>query len=208
LQGAAFRIQGLPIPPRQPPEPPELLPFQRLPMFSWRGSAGASGYDVQRAASASGPWETIAENLSDAEVAYRPLYSDTSARPEERWHYRIVARNEAGASPPSNVVGPVEIEQICFVDELRDFSVAETRSDGLKPVNAANSYYGEYLYRAKGEAGDVLLYRLPLDILRAELWSPQETAITIRCTNVGGTPPKPPAHQNRRVPKCPSNPPR
>jgi hypothetical protein len=171
LRTAAFRIRGLPIPPRQPPEAPELLPFQRLPMFSWRGSAGASGYDVQRAANASGPWETIAENLSDAEVAYRPLYSDTSARPGEKWHYRIVARNEAGASPPSNVVGPVEIEQICVIDELRDFSIAETRSDGLKLVNAANSYYGEYLYRAKGEAGDVLVYRLPLDILRAKLWA-------------------------------------
>jgi len=171
LRSSAFRIQGLPIPPRESPEPPELLPFERVPMFSWRGSAGASGYDVQRAADSSGPWETIAPNLSDAEVAYRPLYSDTTARPGQKWYYRVVARNEAGASAASNVVGPVEIEQICVVDELRDFSIAQTHSDDLELVNAANSYYGEYLYRARGDVNDVLLYRLPLDISRVKLWA-------------------------------------
>ena len=171
LRSAAFRIQGLPIPSREKPEPPELLPSERIPMFSWRGSAGASGYDVQRAAAASGPWETIAENVSDTEVAYRPLYSDTTARPGEKWHYRVLARNEAGVSAPSNVVGPVEIQQVCVVDELQNLDIAQTHSDGLKLVNAANSYYGEYLYRAQGDAGDVLVYRLPLDVSCVKLWA-------------------------------------
>jgi len=171
LRRSAFRIQGLPVPPREPPEPPELLPFARVPVFSWRGSAGASGYDVERATGASGPWKTIDENLSDAEVAYRPLYSDVSARPGQVWYYRVVARNEAGASAPSNVVGPVRIERIYVVDELRDLSMAETHSDGLKLVNAANSYCGEYLYRAKGDTGDVLVYRPGLDISCVKLWA-------------------------------------
>jgi hypothetical protein len=171
LRRSAFRIQGVPIPPLKPPEPPQLLPFDRVPMFSWRGSAGASGYDVQRAPDASGPWETIAANLSDAEVAYRPLYSDTTVRPGEKWYYRVIARSKAGSSAASNVVGPVKIEQICVVDELRDFSIVDARNGDLELVNAANSYYGEYLYRAKGDAGAALLYRLPLDISLVKLWA-------------------------------------
>jgi len=171
LREASFRIRGLPVEPRRPPEAPELLPFDRVPMFSWRGSAGASGYDVQRAGDAAGPWETIAANLSDAEVAYRPLYSDTTARPGEKWCYRVIARNEAGASAASNVVGPVGIEGLCIVDELRDFNLAEKNTEGLKLVNAANSYYGEYLYRAKGEAGEALRYRVPFGMSRVRLWA-------------------------------------
>jgi hypothetical protein len=171
LRSAAFRIQNREVPPRQPPEAPQLLPMGTAPMFSWRGSAGASGYDVQRATDASGPWQTIAENVSDAQVAYRPLFSDVTARPGQRLYYRVIARNEAGQSPPSNVVGPVPVEQICVVDELSDFDVAKQRTEGIELLNAANSYFGEYLYRASGNAGDWLLYELPLDMAQVNLWA-------------------------------------
>ncbi len=171
LREKAFEVQGRTVPPLEKPEASELLPFEDLPMFSWRGSAGAEAYDVQRAAKTNGPWSTIAENLNDSDIAYRPLFSDTTVRPGETWFYRVIARNAAGESSASNVVGPVAVKQVCMVDELKDFSVAAHHSDGLKPVNVANSYFGEYLYRALGDTGESLVYELPLEITSVKLWT-------------------------------------
>ena len=56
----------------------------------------------------------------DADVAYRPLFSDTTARAGQTWFYRVTARNVSGASRPSNVVGPVRVKGVCLVDELQD----------------------------------------------------------------------------------------
>lgn len=158
LREGGFRIQGLELTPVPVPEPPELLPFDDVPMFSWRGSTGAAGYDIQRAAAPGGPWQTVARNVSDADVAYRPLWSDTTARPGQTWYYRVTARNGAGSSAPSNVVGPVRVRRICLVDELQDFAVARSRSPALQLDNDYNAVYAEYLFRARGAAGDWLLY--------------------------------------------------
>jgi len=175
LRSASYRIQGLPVASRTPPEAPQLLPFEKVPMFSWRGAAGAAAYDVQRAARPEGPWSTIAAGISDAEVAYRPLYSDTSARPGRQWCYRVIARNEAGSSPPSNVVGPLRIDGLCLVDELKDLELVEAHSDGLLLDNTYGSYYCEHLYRVRGRAGQWLLYKAPLAVDRVELvaWNPE-----------------------------------
>lgn len=161
LREAAFRIQGKPVPPLPVPEAPVLLPFSETPVFSWRGSAGASGYDVERAARADGPWTKLAANLSDADTAYRPLFSDTTARAGETWFYRVLARNAAGASGPSNVVGPVAVRRVTFVDELQDFSRVRAKTGGLTLDNAYNGLYAEYLFRARGDAPDALTYRVP-----------------------------------------------
>lgn len=161
LRQAAFRIQGLSVPPLPVPQPPELLPFAEVPMFSWKGSAGASGYDIQRAPTGDGPWTTIAQGVSDADVAYRPLFSDRTARAGQTWYYRVLARNASGNSPPSNVVGPVTIRRVCLADELQDFSLAAGRSPGLQLNNQYNALYAEYLFRAWGRAGDFLEYEIP-----------------------------------------------
>ena len=161
MREAAFKIQNLPVPPVPVPGAPELLPVGAVPLLSWRGSAGASGYDIERAPQAGGPWTAIATNVSDADVAYRPLYSDTSARPGESWCYRVSARNASGASPPSNVAGPVAVKRICFVDELQDFSRVSAKSAGLKLNNEYNCLYAEYLFRAKGSTNDWVTYQVP-----------------------------------------------
>jgi len=161
MREAAFQIQGLPVPAVPVPDAPELLPIGNVPLLSWRGSAGASGYDVERAPAADGPWFRIAENASDADVAYRPLFSDTTARAGETWFYRVTARNASGASSPSNVVGPVKVERICLADELQDFSRVLGKSEGLTSTNDFNALYAEYLFRAKGTAGDWLSYEVP-----------------------------------------------
>jgi hypothetical protein len=158
LRDAAFRIRGLPVPTVEAPEAPELLPFARVPMFAWRGSAGAEGYDIERASAAEGPWAVIAENVSDADVAYRPLFSDTTARVDESWLYRVVARNAGGRSQPSNVVGPVKIAAVCFVDECKDLSRVSAHSEGLTLDNTYNARFAEYLFRVCGMTNDWLTY--------------------------------------------------
>jgi hypothetical protein len=151
------------------PDAPELLPIGEVPLLSWRGAAGAAGYDVERAPKASGPWSAIAANVCDADVAYRPLFSDTTARAGQAWFYRVIARNASGVSKPSNVVGPVRVKGVCLVDELQDFSRVNARSEGLSLANEYNALYAEYLFRAKGNAGDWLTYRVPTTIESAKV---------------------------------------
>ena len=164
MREAAFRIQGLPVPPVPVPDAPELLPIGEVPLLTWRGSAGASGYDIERAPQAGGPWTSIAANLSDADIAYRPLFSDTTARAGETWFYRVTARNVSGASPPSNVVGPVLVKRVCLADELQDFTRVHAKSGSLKLTNDYNALCAEYLFRAKGDAGDWASYQVPAPI--------------------------------------------
>lgn len=179
MRNAAYRIRKLPVPPPAPPEAPMLLPFRGVPMFSWRGSAGASGYDIERAAATNGPWTTIAANVSDADVAYRPLFSDETVKAGEAWCYRVTARNEAGRSPPSNVVGPVRIKEICRVDEFQDLSRAAAHSDGLTLDNTFNARYAEHLFRVRGTTNDWLSYTVadPREIRVTVFFQPSSTPV-------------------------------
>lgn len=158
MREAAFRIQGNPVPPMRAPDAPELLPFQNVPLFSWRGSAGASSYDIERAERVGGPWTLLRENVSDAEVAYRPLFSDETAKTGEMWCYRVTARNAGGRSQPSNIVGPVKIQEICFVDEFYDLTRTSGKSEGLTLDNTYNARYAEYLFRVTGMTNTWLSY--------------------------------------------------
>lgn len=161
MRDAAFKIQDLPVPPVPVPDSPELLPIGDVPLLSWRGSAGAGGYDVERAPKADGPWTALAQNVSDADVAYRPLFSDTAVKAGQTWFYRVIARNASGMSKPSNVVGPVTVKHVCLVDEFQDFSRVHAKSGGLTLNNAYNALYAEYLFRAKGTTNDWMVYEVP-----------------------------------------------
>ncbi|MBI5684888.1 MAG: cellulase family glycosylhydrolase [Verrucomicrobia bacterium] len=169
MREAAFRIEGKPVPPVPVPDAPELLPIGDVPLLSWRGSTGATGYDIERAPKAGGSWKTIAKNVCDADVAYRPLYSDTTVRAGQTWFYRVIARNASGASKPSNVVGPVNVKHVCFADELQDFSRVQAKSDTLKLDNDYNAIYAEYLFRAKGSTNDWLSYKVPAAMMSVKV---------------------------------------
>ena len=160
LRAAAFKIQKLPVSAVPAPAPAEMLPATDVPLLSWRGSAGASGYDVQRASALDGPWTTLAQNVSDADTAYRPLFSDTTAKPGQKYFYRVVARNKSGDAAPSNAI-TVDVERVCLADELQDFSRVKARSDGLRLTNEYNGMYAEYLFRAMGNKGDWVEYEVP-----------------------------------------------
>ncbi|MDQ6981733.1 MAG: hypothetical protein Q9M08_01825 [Mariprofundus sp.] len=110
LKKGAFAIQGLSVPPEPAPETPTLLVIQSPTTISWQGSSGAISYDVQRRKGKDGVWQTIATDISDAvpvdhdgEIVSKPsLFSDHAAA--GLWNYRIIAKNDSGASSPSNSV--------------------------------------------------------------------------------------------------------
>ena len=174
MREAAFKIQGKPVPPVPVPDAPELLPIGEVPLLTWRGSAGATGYDIERATKPSGPWAVIAKNVCDGDIAYRPLFGDTTARAGGTYFYRVTARNSSGASKPSAVIGPVNVRRICLADELQDFSRVAAKSDGLTLNNDYNALYAEYLFRAKGSTNDWLSYKVPgkIELVKAVAFCP------------------------------------
>jgi hypothetical protein len=88
----------------------------------------------------------------------------------------VVARNASGVSAPSNVVGPVQVRRVCLVDELQDLSKVQARSDGLSVNNAYNALFAESLWRAKGEVGDWIRYRVeqPMETVKVAAFLPPE----------------------------------
>ena len=118
MRRQAFAIRGMPEPDREAPAPPRVIEVTAGGLVTWRGSAGASEYDVQRRDSAGGAWLTITRGVSDGAAQYRPLFCDETVTPGRQYWYRVVARNEAGASAPSEPFGPVTVEHRTLVDEL------------------------------------------------------------------------------------------
>ncbi len=97
MREAAFKIQGLPVPPRARARRAGTAADRR------RAAALAGAARPARPATTSsaprrptGPWTAIATNVSDADIAYRPLFSDTTARAGQTWFYRVTARNASG----------------------------------------------------------------------------------------------------------------
>jgi len=111
LRQAAYTIQGRAIPQEALPDAPVLLPSSNPSAINWQGSAGATGYTVQRRQGMKGDWVSIAENVSDAIpqidpnggiVSALPLFGDQPGA--GHWYYRVIARNASGNSPPSNSI--------------------------------------------------------------------------------------------------------
>jgi mannan endo-1,4-beta-mannosidase len=175
MRTKAFEIQGREPPPLEPPAPPELLPIEHVGWISWRGSAGASAYGVERAERAEGPWATIASGVSDAAVQYRPLFNDQSAMPGQTYYYRVVARNSAGSSGPSNAVGPVAVESRLLVDEGADLSQVWKASGNVAVATGQARRVQEDAHRLAMPGGSSIVYRVPgpIDACRVYVFAPQ-----------------------------------
>jgi mannan endo-1,4-beta-mannosidase len=157
MRDNAFAIRGQLPPPIELPAAPTLLAIVTPAAISWQGSAGASSYDVERATTAAGPWSTIAQNVSDADTQYRPLFSDGTVEPGATYFYRILARNSAGASPPSDVVGPVAAKCRTLVDECVDLSlVADTKGDVVPRSDNARQTQEDAHRLALPPGGDIV----------------------------------------------------
>ena len=160
VRAHAFAIRGLPMPAISVPAPPKLLPIGDASAISWQGSVGATGYQVERASKRTGDWQIVASNVDEAFTQYRPEFGDESV-PAGKWYYRIRARNDAGLSEPSNIVGPVKVKLAVLVDELADFTKVQSHSGGWQIANRDCRAAKEDAHRAAGQAGDALVYRLP-----------------------------------------------
>ena len=162
----AYKVQGVAPPPLERPAAPKLLPIDKASAISWQGSAGAAAYDVMRAPAAAGPWARIAKDVSDADVQYRPLFNDATAEPGKKYWYRVVARNSAGDSDPSNMVGPVAVESRTLVDECRDASLVEKMEGTVAPVSENARTVQEDCHRLALHANSAVIYRVKEPISR------------------------------------------
>jgi hypothetical protein len=159
MRAKAFEISGLPMPVPQPPVSPRLLPITSVAEISWQGSVGASSYDVERATKSDGPWTVVGVDVDDTWVRYRPLFSDASAESGSTYYYRARAKNTAGTSAPSNVVGPIHVDAHYTVDELNDFSRSFAHQGDLALVSENSRPYKEDPHRLKGNKGSWIMYR-------------------------------------------------
>lgn len=116
LRKEAYLIRGIPAPEIEKPAPVPVL-FLKKDGFTWRGSAGAVYYTIERSESSKGPWKILATGLEDSVLsdvvkfesspeASEPLtlYSDESAESGKTYFYRIKSANTAGESGYSEVV--------------------------------------------------------------------------------------------------------
>jgi mannan endo-1,4-beta-mannosidase len=116
----AFRIRGIaPNEIKKPAPAPQL--FVHGQGFTWRGSAGASFYIIERSFNSDGPWAVLATGLHDSVLAEvvkfessaegtepLTLYFDETASPGVQYFYRIKAINTAGETEYSNILMAVK----------------------------------------------------------------------------------------------------
>jgi hypothetical protein len=171
LRRRAFAIRDIRDPVRGEPAAPSLVAVDAGGLISWRGSAGASGYDIQRTESLEATWRTIAIGVSDAAVQYRPLHADQTAIPGTSYWYRVVARNEAGKSAPSEPFGPVTITRRTLVDELWNTARMFITSAGLDFRTSQARRFKEDAHGLVGKKGAAVTYRVDGPIIGVRVWT-------------------------------------
>ncbi|MHB1484393.1 MAG: cellulase family glycosylhydrolase [Saccharofermentanales bacterium] len=108
IRNHAYEIRGMNVPPMPVPDAPLLFNITKVSVINWRGSTGASFYDIERATAKTGPWIVVGSDVSDAVFNYTSLFDDFSATAGVSYYYRVRAKNASGTSLPSNVIGPVK----------------------------------------------------------------------------------------------------
>lgn len=164
LRRAAFAIRNVPEPPMPIPKPPLFLPCNDVARLSWQGSVFASGYDLERAVSAQGPWQVIAADISDANTAQRPLYNDLAAELGKSYYYRVRAKNQSGISAPSNIIGPIFKKHHTLVDEFFNYGVIFSHNDQVSIQNDNARYFKEDAHRLKGNKNGQIVYYTPMNM--------------------------------------------
>lgn len=177
-----FEIQDRTPPPRRKPEAPRLLEFSGAPQFSWQGAAGASGYDIERASSAAGPWTLIAHNVADTVTPGFALYSDETATIGEPACYRVKALNMAGMSSPSNTHCLPNVTHLTRVDQARNMGVL-LDFENIDIEFGNNRAFKEAFSRLTGKDGSVLIYDGNGDIQNLRVYAYEtETAPALKIT--------------------------
>ena len=160
MRNKAYEIDGETPPPLTVPNIPKLLPISKTYEISWQGAVGASGYNIERSKSPTGPWKRIAYNISDAEKQYVALYNDTTAEIGENYYYRIEAINEIGVSEKSNVVGPITVNSKAIIDEMGNFMTLYSYKN-LNVKKGNDRKFKEDIERIEGELNSEIIYYTP-----------------------------------------------
>ena len=163
MREKAYEARGLPVPSLSTPSAPNLLQITDASAIRWQGSVGASSYQVERAMKANGPWRTVATEVDESFTQYRPQFGDESV-PRGTWFYRVRARNTAGVSEPSNVVGPVKVTETTKFDEMADFSRMHAHQGDLEIKTRDCRTVMEDAHRVGGKAGSTLVYKLDAQV--------------------------------------------
>jgi hypothetical protein len=171
MRRKAFEIRNIPVPAIEKPAAPVLLDIKDVAAVSWQGSAGASGYTVERAESQNGTWQIAGDNISDADFQYRPLFNDTGAEMGKSYYYRVTAENSAGKSGPSNSVGPVSVTCKTLVDEMQDFAIINNQAGVLSIESNEARKFKEDIHRLKGSAGSSIIYKVEPLIVSWKVYS-------------------------------------
>ena len=81
----------------------------------------------------------------------------------------MTARNAGGVSEPSGTIGPIQVKEVCLVDEFHDLTRVTGKSEGLTLDNTYNARYAEYLFRVRGEADDWIGYSVTGSVREARV---------------------------------------
>ena len=160
MRDRAFAIQGVEAPPLEVPKAPHLLPIEDVSRISWQGAGGASADVVERSEKEDGPWRVVADDVSDASVPYEPLFHVAAAVVGGGDHYRVRARNVAGTSAPSNVVGPVAVPHATWIDTMRSRAIPYGARGDVTVATGDDRRFRERLHRRRAPNGSELVYRV------------------------------------------------
>jgi hypothetical protein len=171
MREKAYQIDGKKPPQLPAPKSPELLPIVHVAHISWKGSAGATSYDLFRSNSAGGPWNLVGFDLSDAEKQYFPLYNDRDSKIGETYYYRLIAKNQTCKSEPSNIVGPVKVESKALIDDMENFGELYYSSMEITLETSDDRKFKEDMFRLKGVKGNEMIYLVPGNINEMKIFS-------------------------------------
>lgn len=176
MRESSYLMQGVPVPDIDRPDAPILLPITSPKMISFRGSAGADNYILERAESPNGPWKVISSNVTDNQYRFFVPYSDTSADISGDYFYRLYAKNRSGKSEPSNIVpfsGKdniwVDMEEETFgsqfVDEFNSLDKVDSIVNNANILYTNSNYRDQYNFAALGFSGNAsITYKFDSDI--------------------------------------------
>jgi mannan endo-1,4-beta-mannosidase len=171
MRRKAYEIRNIPVPEMKIPSVPVLLEINDVAAISWRGSAGAQSYILERAESKEGPWIIVGEDISDAVFQYRPLFNDTSVEVDKKYYYRIKAKNSAGTSESSGVSGPVYAAYKTLVDEMQNQKLIHKSTDELSLEAGQARNFKEDSHRLKGTSGACITYKVGAPINSWKVYS-------------------------------------